>query len=57
VSRRKALFVNQGFTARIDGLPKEESGAIETVDKVVPDGHAEMPFVGVKLTAMATSHL
>jgi taurine dioxygenase len=28
VSRRKALFVNQGFTTHIDGLPKEESGAI-----------------------------
>src|SRR5260370_42676077 len=28
VSRRKALFVNQGFTTHIDGLPKEASGAI-----------------------------
>ena len=28
VTKRKALFVNQGFTTHIDGLPKEESGAI-----------------------------
>src|SRR5260370_21578262 len=28
VSRRKALFVNQGFTPHIDWLPKEESGPI-----------------------------
>src|SRR6516164_7815105 len=28
VTKRKALFVNQGFTTHIDGLPKEESRAI-----------------------------
>jgi taurine dioxygenase len=27
-TRRKALFVNQGFTTEIDGVPKEESRAI-----------------------------
>jgi taurine dioxygenase len=28
VTKRKALFVNQGFTTHIDGLPQEESRAI-----------------------------
>jgi len=28
VTKRKALFVNQGFTTHIDGLPKEESRAV-----------------------------